>query len=1022
MSDLLSAWVLTTGSKSQEMNTAELSSALDDARLSYHSQEVRKMSLETNTTSSSSPHNINTAVSSKGSGSQKKSKKRQPGRKAGGNGSFADSGMVSGTNSSVTDNGERKYLDIDLLDHSGASSPSERSRCTSKDETSERNSEVSRPDILDFYEESEEEEEEEEEGDEDEGDDTYDAVSREETTTRTRKNASTRSSNSKLPKIVKQEKEERKTSKHSYSPTKLPEIPPGKQPRYPNVQKAKVKKDERSAVADMFADELRKEQNKHGERRNVKKSHLADTEGLDGGEDSEDSDEEPRNGRRNRTEVRTVARDVRATSLSPVKSPKKRESSPTKTTNRIDAKKTVERREAAQSVSPTKQRQKITREKEKRIRKVQSDDEKEKDEKVAKSFSPSKLKKRGSHQKIKSKGDDSDNFDEENEEEEHRSVSQYRRRDEKSPTKSRKTEIKKSSPISPTKSRSIRNSEESSPKKLKGKMKGSKSDYDIQDDEEDIKTRGGRSPSKPPSKSPKKGKLARSLSESVTTKGDRNRSPVKGKRGKSTGRAVTSDSEEDIRVDHSERDPGPEEPEVQTSPKKKKRKDIVFSDEEEESPFGNSRGGKGGRNYWRRTTYLDILTIEKERRESIKKMKEEKEREREKNGGTKPEKKEKFIRDSYGNKIYLGKAKKDDKDGAPDHIDLTVKEIVDQSLIVSSSSNYGRNRDSLMSMITRRLKEDPFLRSLCQTDEWFLKNIIHAMVVFGPMMKIYTKTQALTWIFLTRLAYFWNKDNKHPPNEKELVNDAETMAFAMELAKLCFNMITSDQVVVSAVVDLESEGDTPDPHNASLSFEQYDVMLSQVRLERFDIANMNERAPYKNDVGNFMECSFHDKQMMEFLACLHIHTSQEELGEISKTKTIKMIPLLCSLASRDKSDSQKIVFKVVREFGEEEGSDRNAEYYLKYLQGMFLESPITFLHCIHESRMKKIHLLPPPNEKQIYIVQTKMAIHDIVALAYYLENYDRSRINPEALVIQDCGLNDDALQTLGKRVSPEWSG
>ena len=448
----------------------------------------------------------------------------------------------------------------------------------------------------------------------------------------------------------------------------------------------------------------------------------------------------------------------------------------------------------------------------------------------------------------------------------------------------------------------------------------------------------------------------------------------------------------------------------------------MFSDEEEESPFGNSRGGKGGRNYWRRTTYLDILTIEKERRESIKKMKEEKEREREKNGG-KPEKKEKFIRDSYGNKIYLGKAKKDDKDGAPDHIDLTVKEIVDQSLIVSSSSNYGRNRDSLMSMITRKLKEDPFLRSLCQTDEWFLKNIIHAMVVFGPMMKIYTKTQALTWIFLTRLAYFWNKDNKHPPTEKELVNDAETMAFAMELAKLCFNMITSDQVVITAVVDLESEGDTPDPHNASLSFEQYDVMLSQVRLERFDIANMNERAPYKNDVGNFMECSFHDKQMMEYLACLHIHTSQEELGDISKTKTIKMIPLLCSIASRDKSDSQKIVFKVVREFGEEEDSDsdRNAEYYLKYLQGMFLESPITFLHCIHESRMKRIHLLPPPNEKQIYIVQTKMAIHDIVALAYYLENYDRSRINPEALVIQDCGLNDDALQTLGKRVSQDWT-
>ena len=36
---------------------------------------------------------------------------------------------------------------------------------------------------------------------------------------------------------------------------------------------------------------------------------------------------------------------------------------------------------------------------------------------------------------------------------------------------------------------------------------------------------------------------------------------------------------------------------------------------------------------------------------------------------------------------------------------------------------------------------------------------------------------------------------------------------------------------------------------------------------------------------------------------------------------------------------------------------------------MWLESPITFLHCVHEARMKKIVHLPPPSEKQIYIVQ-----------------------------------------------------
>ena len=135
-------------------------------------------------------------------------------------------------------------------------------------------------------------------------------------------------------------------------------------------------------------------------------------------------------------------------------------------------------------------------------------------------------------------------------------------------------------------------------------------------------------------------------------------------------------------------------------------------------------------------------------------------------------------------------------------------------------------------------------------------------------------------------------------------------------------------------------------------------------------------------------------------------------------------------------------------------------------QSMWLESPITFLHCVHEARMKKIVHLPPPSEKQIYIVQvimmvmmmrmmadpfafllggivpfktilialssyhnqalwglrlsfilkcmpwfeiniicyffslqTKMAIHDIVATTYYLENYDRSKINLEVMII-----------------------
>ena len=142
---------------------------------------------------------------------------------------------------------------------------------------------------------------------------------------------------------------------------------------------------------------------------------------------------------------------------------------------------------------------------------------------------------------------------------------------------------------------------------------------------------------------------------------------------------------------------------------------MVFSDEEEESPFGVSRS-RGGQ-YLRRTTYLDILLIEKERREAIRKIKEEKEK-----NGTKQD--ETFTRDKLGNKVHTSSKSKSKKaenvEPPPDHIDIAIKEIVEKALIISSGANYDRNRDSLISMIKRRIKEDNFLKSLCQTDEWFM--------------------------------------------------------------------------------------------------------------------------------------------------------------------------------------------------------------------------------------------------------------------------------------------------------------
>ena len=49
---------------------------------------------------------------------------------------------------------------------------------------------------------------------------------------------------------------------------------------------------------------------------------------------------------------------------------------------------------------------------------------------------------------------------------------------------------------------------------------------------------------------------------------------------------------------------------------------------------------------------------------------------------------------------------------------------------------------------------------------------------------------------------------------------------------------------------------------ASLSFEQYDVILPKARLESFKIAIMSERGPFTDDIPQFIECSFHEKEML----------------------------------------------------------------------------------------------------------------------------------------------------------------
>ena len=676
-----------------------------------------------------------------------------------------DSGMVSGSNSTVTDS-DRRYLDVEGLEDSGKSTPSERSR---DDLESGSPNQIDKIDILDFS------------NNGNFSDQDFDD------------NFVKESKPSKLPKVFP--KERNGTEKKSQKPPEP--LSPNKLPRYPNVVKNKksdVRRDSGENPTRKKTTEESTEKTKSYTRRKENSLRRSKTETH---YDSEDEDTKP-----------SKRSNQRSFSPSKLSKPNKKLSKSNKDTdNDDDDESEVEQNKRKGKIksngikrddSPTKVRSPAKKSPVKKSRKnldiQRSDDSdeeiKDKKSKLRGRESPTKSRSRSispvkktSKEKIskserKSRKEISDDEEESFVEDLKSPKKNGRYKDKDSPTKTRKSQSQ--SPV-----KNGRSKRESSPIK-KSKKEFSKSEFklDEDDDEEAVFVS--------PKKS-KKGKLSRSKSESASlSEKKRNKSPVKKKRGSKVEPDYSAEEEEeDEDITVSEKSDGKT---VNGKPKPKRTKDVVFSDEEEDSPFGIS--GKGGKNYWRRNTYLDILKIEKERRETIKKMKDEKEKEKEKNGG-KGEKKEKFIRDSFGNKVFLSaKGKKDAENDAPDNIDITVDDIVSKTLIISTQSNYGRNRDSLSSMIKRKLKEDHYLRSLCQTDEWFLKSIVAAMVSFGPLIKVITKTQAMTWIFLSRLTQFWTKDGKQPPGEKELLNDPETIAFATELIKLCYKLLVSDQVEV----------------------------------------------------------------------------------------------------------------------------------------------------------------------------------------------------------------------------------
>ena len=289
--------------------------------------------------------------------------------------------------------------------------------------------------------------------------------------------------------------------------------------------------------------------------------------------------------------------------------------------------------------------------------------------------------------------------------------------------------------------------------------------------------------------------------------------------------------------------------------------------------------------------------------------------------------------------------------------------------------------------------------------------------MFGPRLRLNTRTQALVWICLSRLGNYF----KTLPTEEDILNDRPTMKFFLNLCKLCYNLVKTDQVQVqvTAVQDVKVKDEGSE---SVLIFEQFGVSLPRLRLTNFEIAVFHEKNPF-NDPHVFVECNFFDRPMVEFLASIFVHVSDEEIGDLSQSDLSAMLPSLCGVSSQTKEKEQNLVRNLVSTLVST-AVQRNPEFYLhkKQLQDLWMSEPdpLLLFRAVYEARLQTIHDKHPRAETELNFFETRLESHHLITINYYLCQVDRKHVRIATFSARDCGLNNESLTLLAEKVSPPF--
>ena len=154
--------------------------------------------------------------------------------------------------------------------------------------------------------------------------------------------------------------------------------------------------------------------------------------------------------------------------------------------------------------------------------------------------------------------------------------------------------------------------------------------------------------------------------------------------------------------------------------------------------------------------------------------------------------------------------------------------------------------------------------------------------------------------------------------------DSSTVDFLLGFARLCYHLVQSGNIKMSAVLSGSNENNND---GARLTFPDFgNVSIDQDRAETFGLMTVSQ-----ND--SRLECEFRHLSLAEYLTALHVHVSGDSLKGFPRDRKELILQYLSGLASASESKDQLVVKEFLQGLGSS-AENRNAIDYLKYIQKM----------------------------------------------------------------------------------------